>query len=81
MRETHDMGINDDAFGDAKGISEDDIGRLACDSGESVERLHSIRHFPFVFFSNDLAGGFDASRLVVVKVNFTNIAIEFFYVG
>ena len=52
-----DVGVHDDAFIDAEGVAEDDVGGLAADAGERGERLHGGGHFAAVLATRCGAAG------------------------
>lgn len=46
-----------------------DVGRLAADTGQGLERLSVVRHLPVVFLQQKATGGDDVFCLAVVKTD------------
>src|SRR5438128_2372119 len=71
------MRINNEAFNDAKGIAEYDIGCLSCYSCKAEQPRHSAWYLPFVLSENALTRSTDILRLISIKSCRANILFEF----
>ena len=71
------MGIHHDR-GDMKNISQNQIPRLAADTGEGGERVDILRNLTPVLFDQNRCASFDILRLVVIKAGRMNILFEIF---
>ena len=77
LGETAHMGVDDDTFVFVKGISEDDIGRLASRAGECGERFEGGWHFAAVSGQEGGTHGADIFRLVAVEAGGADEGLEF----
>src|SRR5215510_2765778 len=70
------MGIDDDAFIDAKGIAQDNIGRLAANSGERGKGFQRAGNGPLVLGDKLGCHGADISRLIAIETGRADYSLE-----
>ncbi len=77
LGETAHVGVDDDAFVFVKGISEDNIGRLASRAGECGDGFEGGWHFATVSGQEGGAHGTDVFGFVAVKAGGADDGLEF----
>ena len=81
IRKALDVGVNDDATGDAVGGSEDDIGGFARNAGELQDFFHRTRDFIAVDLNDCFAGAHDGFGFVAEEAGGANFLFQFGGIG
>src|SRR5215207_3370945 len=74
--EARDVRIDDDAGGDAEGVAEDDVRRLARDAGEPEQLLHPLGHAPAVVREQHAARALNRLRLVAEEAGRADVVLK-----
>jgi hypothetical protein len=77
LGETADMGVDDDAFVFIEGVSEDDIGGFASDTGKDGEGFEGVGDFAAVLGEEFGGHGADVFRLVAEEAGGADEGFEF----
>jgi hypothetical protein len=76
LSEARDMGIDDDAVLDMKGVAENDIGGLASNAVQVEQGIHGGWHLAIMALDQFAAGGLDMAGFGAEKPETANILFE-----